>query len=137
MKRDTILRQESEIRIGRIINNGRRNEAARGRDKRGRPTISPLGNNKTTQKRADRTSNVNRGISMNIKIVEIRVIGEESNPKRSKMEVRISEKEERNLQFGVSGGETREGRWVVGIRSGGGAIEEEEIVVFVRGGDWD
>lgn len=47
------------------------------------------------------------------------------------MEVGISEKEESNLQFRVGGREMRESRWVVGIRSSGGAIEEEEIVVVV------
>lgn len=71
MKRDTILRQESEISISRIINHGGGDEAARGRDESGRATISPLGNNKTTQKRAARASNVDGGIGMNINIVKI------------------------------------------------------------------
>lgn len=53
------------------------------------------------------------------------------------MEVGISEKEESNLQFRVGGREMRESRWVVGIRSGGGAIEEEEIVVVVGWRDWN
>lgn len=125
MKRNTILRQESEIRISRIINHGGGDEAARGRDKRGRPTKSPLGNNKSPKKRAGRAGNVDGRVGMNINIVEIWVIGEESSPKGSKMEVGISEEQERNLQFRVGGREMRESRWVVGIRSGGGAIEEE------------
>lgn len=71
MKRDTILREEGEVGVGRIINKRRRDKAAHGGDKRRRPAVGPLGNNKPAQKRAIGARNVNRGIGMNINIVQI------------------------------------------------------------------
>lgn len=141
VERDAVLGQNSEEEIGRVVDDGRGKEAARGGDEGCGGAVSALGGDEAVvEDGAGREGDVGGGIGMDVNIVKIGVgFGEEKGPEGGEVEVRVGEEEEGDLGFGgfrIKGevGECRLGFSRVRVE---GAVEEGLVVELVGGGDGD
>lgn len=135
MQRDAVLREDCEVSVGGIVEEGGCEEAARRGDERRRRSRGAF---RVCDECVCKDGaflgacDVHEGVSVDVDVVEgSGVGGEESVPDRGEVEVGVGEEEEGDLELGVrvAGGEVGEG--------GGGGGGGEEGLVGDLVGDWD
>lgn len=147
VQRDTVLRNQGEVGVRRVVKEGGGDEAARGGDEgRGGP-LGSFRNDDFIGENAGGRGDFDRRVGVDVDVVEIRgSMVEEEVPEGEEVKVGVGEEEEGD--FGAEGGGGAEAGFgggavvvvVVGIRGrlggeGYGFMEEGKIVELVGGGD--
>ncbi|KAK4255304.1 hypothetical protein QN277_008319 [Acacia crassicarpa] len=144
MERDTILREDGKIGIGRIVEKGGGEQPASGGDERGRRTEGPLRRDESILKNAaGGARDIHGRICVNINVIQIGGAAiEKLIPERGKMEVRICKEQESDLELRIL--RCRKMEVLVGVigigRRGGlcsGVTKEGKIVELVVEGNGD
>ena len=130
MQGDAMLRDESEIRISRIVEESGSEEATGSRDESGGGALGLLGSDEAAIEYAAGMGDSGGGVSVDVDVVEATVAAaEEDLPERGEVEVGVGEEEEGDLGAGSGFG----GDGVEGGESG--AAEEGDVVELVGEGD--
>lgn len=128
MERDAVLRDEGEIGIGEVVEEGGGEEAAGGGDEGRGGALGFLGGDEAALEDAAGRGDGGGGVGVDVDVVEVFVVAEEEFPERGEMEIGVGEEEEGDLGF-RSGGAVEGGE--------GGAAEEGEVVELVGERDLD
>lgn len=128
-----MLRDDGEVGVEWVVEEGSGEEASRGGDEGWVGAGGFLGGYEAAGEYASGRGDFGRGIGVDVDVVEVFVVLEEELPERGEMEIGVGEEEEGDLGFAIGGGDAGYGA------EGGerGAAEEGEVVELVGEGDLD
>lgn len=94
----TVLRDEREELVGRVVQHGCGEEAAGGGDESRGGALSPLGGDESVLENARRRGNLESRVGVDVDVEQMGIHGmgavEEELPERGEVEVSVSQKEE-------------------------------------------
>lgn len=140
MERDTLLGENREEGVVRIVQEGGGEESASGGNERRRGPLGLLALDEAVLENAGRMSHLSGGIGVDIDVVEIFITSEEFLPEGSEVDVGVGEKKKSDLELRVGGAKMGEGAGEIGGRGGSGiegsgAAEEGQIIGLVGKGN--